>query len=112
MDQVLTDRKLASLPRRVALALGLGAVWSMATLPGLYVAAFSVMAADAPGAEKDLRVLTFIYACWAFPVLAVIAALGGVVGAIRGWTRLVAITSTAPFAAAAVAAGAMMLWGR
>ncbi len=108
----MTDRKLASFQRRVALALGLGAFWGMATLPGLYIAAFSVMAADAPGSEKDPRVLTFIYACWAFPVLSVVAALGGVVGAIKGWTRLVAITSAAPFAIAAVAASALMLWGR
>jgi hypothetical protein len=108
----LPDAKLATLPRRVALAIGLGIFWGFAVLPGLYVAAFSVMAADAPGSAQNPAILTFIYACWAFPILAIIAALGGVVGALKGWSRVIGLTSAAPFAAVAVAASAMMLWGR
>jgi hypothetical protein len=108
----LNERKLSSLPRRIALAIVLGLAWSLAARLGFLIAGLSVMTADAPGATEDPRVITFISACWAFPVLAIIAALGGIVGAIKGWPRLVALTAAPPFMAAAVAVGVLMFWDR
>ncbi len=108
----MPDTKLAPLPRRVAMATILGAFWTFAILPGLYIAGFSVMAADAPDSHQNPAIVTFIYACWAFPVFAVVAALGGLVGALKGWNRLAAITSALPLVAIVVAASALALWGR
>jgi hypothetical protein len=108
----LPDTNLAPLPRRVALATILGAFWTLAILPGLYIASFSVMAADAPGSHQNPAIVTFIYACWAFPLLAVFAALGGLIGALKGWSRLTAITSVLPLVAVVVAVSALAIWAR
>lgn len=108
----MSDTKLAPLPRRLALATVLGVFWTFAILPGLYIAGFSVMAADAPGSHQNPAIVTFIYACWAFPVFAVVAALGGLIGALKGWNRLAAVTSALPVAAFVVAVSALALWGR
>jgi len=95
----------ASKARRI-LAFVLGAIWLVLTVPALGLAAMSVMASDG---GVNTAIYTFVYACFALPLLTLLAAVGGFVSGATGRMRFVAIGSILPFVALAVAFVAIAL---
>ncbi len=93
----------ASRGRRI-LAFVVGAIWLVLTVPALGLAAMSVMASDG---GVNAAIYTFVYACFALPLMTLLAAVGGFVSGATGRMRFVAIGSALPFVALAVAFGAI-----
>lgn len=93
----------ASRGRRI-LAFVVGAIWLVLTVPALGLAAMSVMASDG---GVNAAIYTFVYACFALPLATLLAAVGGFVSGATGRMRFLAIGSTLPFVALAVAFGAI-----
>lgn len=103
VDGATPPRARASKVRRV-LALVVGAIWLVLTVPALGLAAMSVMASDG---GVNAAIYTFVFACFALPLTTLLAAVGGFVSGVTGRMRFVAIGSALPFVALAVAFGAI-----
>jgi hypothetical protein len=99
----LAERPKASKGKRI-LAVVVGVVWLLLTVPALGLAAMSVMASDG---GVNASIYTFVYACFALPLMTLVAAVGGFVSGATGRLRFVAIGSALPFIALAVAIGAI-----
>jgi hypothetical protein len=101
---VRSARPRKSITVRRVLALVVGAIWLVLTIPALGLAAMSVMASDG---GVNAAIYTFVFACFALPLTTLLAAVGGFVSGVTGRMRFVAIGSALPFVALAVAFGAI-----
>jgi hypothetical protein len=102
-DGARPPRARASKGKRV-LAVVVGAIWLVLTVPALGLAAMSVMASDG---GVNAAIYTFVYACFALPLTTLLASVGGFVSGATGRMRWVAFASAGPFIALLVAFGAI-----
>lgn len=85
-------------------------VWGLLALFGAYLAFTSIAALHAPGAVKDPKVLIFVLSCWALPVFAGVAAIGGYYGVRRSSPRLALLTAIPAAVTLIVFASAFGAW--
>lgn len=85
-------------------------VWGLLALFGAYLALMSMTAMHAPGAAKDPKVLIFVFSCWALPVSAGVAAIGGYHGVKQSRPRLALLTALPAVVTLIVFASAFGAW--
>jgi small-conductance mechanosensitive channel len=85
-------------------------VWGLLALFGVYLAVTSITALNAPGAAKDPKILVFVSSCWALPIFAGVAAIGGYYGVRRSSPRLALLTAAPAIVTLIVFASAFGAW--
>ena len=103
-DQPTTDRE------RAFHASAVMGVWGLLALFGAYLAVMSITAMHAPDATKDPKVMIFVLSCWALPVSAGVAAVGGYHGVRRSKPRLALVTALPAIVTLLVFASALGAW--
>jgi small-conductance mechanosensitive channel len=103
-DQPITDKE------RQFHASAVMGVWGLLALFGAYLALTSIAVMDEPGAAKDPKIVIFVISCWALPVFAGLAAVGGYHGVMRAKPLIALLTAIPAVVTLLVFASAFGAW--
>jgi hypothetical protein len=107
--QPIADKPITDRERQFHASAVMG-VWGLLALFGAYLAITSITVLAAPGATKDPKIMIFVFSCWALPVSAGVAAIGGYHGVKQSKPRLALLTALPAVVTLIVFASAFGAW--